>query len=308
VIKNHRGELYLFLGALTFSVNGIFSTVVLEHMSAFRLAQIRAISAFTILFLFALIFRRELLRITRRELPLALAYGIIGFALVNVGYFLGIERGLPLGLVLVLEFTAPIWIALWIKYVRKGYVAKDMWVAIALSLIGLLLVTKIWDGFKFDLLGLVGALGSAFALTGYFLIGEKFGAGRHPMSSTIIGLGIAGAFWAIVLPIWNFPTAIFTAKMDIHGYLAGHLFPGWLLLLWIVVMGTIVPYLFVISGLRLLSASKSSVIGMLEPVLAGIFAWIWLNQSWDSIQLVGAAIVLIGIYLADRSKAVATSN
>ena len=41
----HRGELYLFMGALTFSVNGIFSTVVLEHMSAFRLAQIRAISA-----------------------------------------------------------------------------------------------------------------------------------------------------------------------------------------------------------------------------------------------------------------------
>lgn len=298
----HRGELYLFLGALTFSVNGIVSTVVLEHMSAFRLAQIRALSAFTLLTIFALLFRRELLKIARKDIPLALAYGVIGFALVNVGYFLGIERGLPLGLVLVIEFTAPIWIALWIKYIRKGFVARDMWVAITLSLLGLLLVTKIWDGFTFDLLGLVGALGSAFALTGYFLIGEKFGAGRHAISSTIIGLGVAGAFWALVLPIWNFPTAIFTAKMDIHGYLAGHLFPGWLLLLWVVVMGTIVPYLFVISGLRLLSASKSSVIGMLEPVLAGIFAWIWLKQSWDSIQLVGAAIVLVGIYLADRSK------
>ena len=304
----HRGELYLFLGALTFSVNGIVSTVVLEHMSAFRLAQIRAISAFVILTLFALLFRRELLKFHRRDIPIAIAYGIIGFALVNVGYFLGIERGLPLGLVLVLEFTAPIWIALWIKYVRKGFVAQDMWVAIALSLLGLLLVTKIWDGFTFDLLGLVGALGSAFALTGYFLIGEKFGTDRHPMSSTIVGLGVAGAFWAIVLPFWNFPTSVFTAKMDIHGFLAGHLFPGWLLLLWVVVMGTIVPYLFVISGLRLLSASKSSVIGMLEPVLAGIFAWIWLNQSWDAIQLLGASIVLIGIYLADKSKSVAAIN
>jgi drug/metabolite transporter (DMT)-like permease len=305
VLKNHRGELYLFLGALTFSVNGIFSTVVLEHMSAFRLAQIRAISAFTLLFIFALIFKRELLRITRQEIPIAIAYGVIGFALVNVGYFLGIQRGLPLGLVLVLEFTAPIWIALWIKYIRKGLVARDMWVAIALSLIGLVLVTKIWDGFTFDLLGLAGAIGSAFALTGYFLIGKKFGADRHPMSSTIIGLAVAGAFWAIVLPIWNFPTEVFSMKMDIHGYLAGHLFPGWSLLLWVIVMGTIVPYIFVISGLRLLSASKSSVIGMLEPVLAGIFAWIWLDQSWDLIQLIGAAIVLVGIYLADRSKSTA---
>jgi drug/metabolite transporter (DMT)-like permease len=41
---------------------------------------------------------------------------------------------------------------------------------------------------------------------------------------------------------------------------------------------------------------------MLEPVLAGVFAWIWLLQSWSAIQLVGVAIVLIGIYIADRAK------
>jgi drug/metabolite transporter (DMT)-like permease len=302
VLKNHRGELYLFLGALTFSINGIFSTVVLEHMSAFRLAQIRALSAFTILFLAALIFKRDLLKLSKKDLPLALAYGVIGFALVNVGYFLGIERKLPLALVLVLEFTAPIWIALWIKYIRKGYVAREMWLAIGLSLAGLLLVTKIWEGFKFDLIGLAGALGSAFALTAYFLIGDKFGASRPPLSSTIIGLGFAAAFWLIVLPIWDFPVEVLRVKMDIHGYLSGHLFPGWSLLLWVVVMGTIVPYICVISGLRLLNASKSSVIGMLEPVLAGVFAWIWLGQGWDSIQLLGAVVVLTGIYLADRSK------
>ena len=305
MLKNHRGELYLFLCALTFSVNGIFSTVVLEHMSAFRLAQVRAMAAFAILFTFALIFRRELLRMTKKEVPLAIAYGIIGFALVNVGYFLGIERGLPLGLVLVIEFTAPIWIALWIKYIRKGFVAREMWIAIALSLVGLVLLTKIWNGFKFDLLGLAGALGSAFALTGYFLIGKKFGANRHPIGSTIIGLSVASAFWLLVLPVWNFPTEVLSIKMDIHGYFAGTLFPGWSLLLWIVVMGTIVPYLFGISGLRLLSESKSSVLGMLEPVLAGALAWIWLGQSWDAIQLVGAVVVLVGIYLADRSKSAA---
>jgi drug/metabolite transporter (DMT)-like permease len=41
---------------------------------------------------------------------------------------------------------------------------------------------------------------------------------------------------------------------------------------------------------------------MLEPVLAGAFAWIWLSQSWSAIQLFGGAIVLIGIYIADRAK------
>ena len=304
MLKNHRGELYIFLGALTFSVNGIVSTVVLEELSAFRLAQIRAISAFALLIIFALIFKRDLLRLSKADIPLAVALGVVGFALVNVGYFLGIERGLPLGLVLVIEFTAPIWVALWIKYVRKGNVSEDMWIAIGLSLVGLVLLTKIWDGFKFDLLGLAAALGSAFALAGYFLMGEEFGKNRHPMGSTIIGLGVASIFWILVLPIWNFPTNIFSMNLDLHGYLAGNQYPGWVLLLWIVVMGTIVPYLFVISGLRILSASKSSVLGMIEPVLAGGLAWIWLSQGWDLIQLMGALVVLIGIYIADRSKTV----
>jgi len=39
-------------------------------------------------------------------------------------------------------------------------------------------------------------------------------------------------------------------------------------------------------------------------VIAGAFAWIWFGQSWDLIQLIGAAIVLVGIYLADRAKTV----
>jgi drug/metabolite transporter (DMT)-like permease len=44
---------------------------------------------------------------------------------------------------------------------------------------------------------------------------------------------------------------------------------------------------------------------MIEPVLAGGLAWVWLSQSWDLIQLMGALVVLIGIYIADRSKTVA---
>ena len=302
MLKNHRGELYLFLGSFIFSLNGIVSTVVLEHMSAFRLAQIRAIGAFLILFTYALIRRRDLLQVNRSQIKMLIAYGIIGFASVNFGYFLGIERGLPLGLVLLLEFTAPIWVVLWIKYVRKGFVAAQMWFAIALALIGLVLVAKVWEGFTFDLLGAAGALFSAFALTAYFLIGKNVTAERAPISATILGLGVASIFWLTVLPIWQFPTEIFNLKMDIHGYLAGQMIPGWALILYIIVFGTIAPYICVISGLALLNESKSSVIGMLEPVLAGAFAWIWLGQGWDAVQLIGALVVLLGIYLADKAK------
>ena len=302
MLNKHRGELYLVIGAIFFSLNGVIVTLVLDHMTTFRLAQVRALGTFFLLFLITFIQDRNSLKAERREIPTLIFYGVFGYAMVQLGYFIGISRGVPLSLVLIIEFTAPIWIVLWIKFVRKSVVAKDMWVAIALSLLGLILVAKVWQGFAFDLIGSLGALGAAMALAVYFLMSQSQGTKRSAQAMVVWGMGVAGLFWSLVLPIWNFPTAIFTTDINLQGRFSDYSAPGWLLIAYIIVFGTLVPYLFVVGGIRRLSASTSSVIGMLEPVIAGVFAWIWLSQSWSAIQLFGGAIVLIGIYIADRAK------
>jgi drug/metabolite transporter (DMT)-like permease len=124
----------------------------------------------------------------------------------------------------------------------------------------------------------------------------------------IFGMGFASIFWLIVLPPWTFPFEVFSTQMDLGGIAKGTMLPGWLLIGTAAIFGTVVPYMLVLSGMKSLSASTSSVIGMLEPVIAGAFAWIWFGQSWDFIQLMGAAIVLVGIYLADRAKTVPDSQ
>ena len=308
MLSKHRGEFFLVVGAFFFSLSGLFVTVVLKHLPAFRLAEFRSVTAVVILGSYVLLTKPHLIKIVRSEIPKLGVYGVVGFALVNFGYLLGIERGVPLALVLILEFTASIWIALWIKFVRKGAVARDMWVAIALSLLGLVLVSKVWNGFAFDLIGIAGSLGSAFALAAYFLMSEKLGKKRESIAMLIFGMGFASIFWLVVLPPWSFPFEVFTMKMDLGGIAAGTMVPGWLLMAAVAILGTVIPYLCVLTGMRLLTASTSSVIGMLEPVIAGIFAWIWFGQSWDAIQLIGAIVVLFGIYLADRAKSVATSH
>ena len=302
MLSKYRGEFYLVIGAIFFSFNGVIVTLVLDHMTTFRLAQVRAIGTFFLLFLITFFQDRKSLKAERREIPTLIFYGIFGYAMVQLGYFIGISRGVPLSLVLILEFTAPIWIVLWIKFVRKTEVAKDMWVAIALALFGLILVAKVWQGFAFDLIGTLGAIGAAMALAIYFLMSQSLGTKRSAQAMVVWGMGFAGLFWSLVLPIWNFPTEIFTTEINLQGRFSDYSAPGWLLIAYIIIFGTIVPYLFVVGGIRRLSASTSSVIGMLEPVIAGIFAWIWLSQSWSAIQLFGGAIVLIGIYIADRAK------
>ena len=302
MLSKYRGEFFLVLGSFFFALSGIVATVVLKHLPAFRLAEFRSVTAVIILGTLVLLTRPEIIRMARTEIPNLGLYGVVGFAMVHFGYLLGIQRGLPLALVLIIEFTAPIWIALWIKFVRKSFVAREMWVAIAFSLFGLILVAKAWDGFNFDLIGIAGAVFSAFALAAYFLMSEKIGKKREPIALFIFGMGFASIFWLVVLPPWTFPFEVFTGKMDLGGVAAGFLVPGWVMMILVATFGTIIPYLCVLTGIRSMTASTSSVIGMLEPVLAGAFAWFWFGQSWDLIQLIGAATVLFGIYLADRAK------
>ena len=297
-----RGEIYLFLGAFLFAFNGIISKIVLlDEISAWRLTQIRTGGAFLILFSFFIIFRRSELKPTRAELPWLLLFGVVGVALVQAFYFVAIER-MYVGIALLIEFTAPLWILLFLRFVLKKQVPTGLWYAIALAFTGLLMITQIWSGLSVDQIGLVAAFLDALALAGYFLIGDLLGKTKSSGAIATWGFGVASLLLFFALPIWNFPFETLTNQMSLLGRFEGFSLPGWVLVLWIVIMGTIAPYLFVISGLKLLSASTASIFGMIEPVLAGIFAWWWLSESLTGVQLIGCLVVIVGISIADRVR------
>ncbi len=250
MLTKHRAEFLLALGAVFFSASGIIVTVILKYMPAFHLAQFRSISAVLILGSYVLLTRPHILRISRGEIRRFAVYGVVGFALVNFGYLLGIERGVPLGLVLILEFTASIWIALWIKLIRRGFVANEMWLAVFLSFSGLILVSKVWNGFTFDLIGLTASLLCAFALAAYFLMSERIGKSHEAIAMLIFGMFFASIFWLIVLPPWTFPFEIFTTQMNLGGIAEGTMVPGWVMISAAAIFGTVVPYMLVLSGMR----------------------------------------------------------
>ena len=301
-VKNRGGAFWLLLGAFVFSVNGTVAKLVLTNgLSSWRLAQIRAVGAAVIMIAYMLLFKRHELKVKWREVPQLLIYGAVGIAMVNVGYFLAIAR-MHVSIALIIEFTAPLWVALWVKFVRKERVSNAMWLALLVSIMGLVIVAQVWRGLTLDGFGIIAALLSAFALAAYLLIGEKI-KGKHSTASMLTwGLIGAAVFWLLTIPFWNYPTEIFNKQIDVQGKLAGTLVPGWTLVLWVIIMGTIVPYICVVLGLRKTSAAVSGVISMSEAVIAGVIAWIWLDESWNLIQLIGGALVIIGIILAERSR------
>jgi drug/metabolite transporter (DMT)-like permease len=303
MLSKARHEIFLACGALFFAFNGVPSKLIMETklLSATRLTEIRTIGAFLVLLTFVLLRSRKSLLASKSEIAWLIAFGLVGFTAVNLFYFLSIQR-LHVSIALIIEFTSPIWISLFLKFILKKPVSKLMWWGLTIGFIGLILLAQVWKGTTLDTLGVIYAIIDAFAMTGYFLIGERL-LKVHPRPALLVwGLGVSSLFFLIVQPIWSYPTAIFHTHVHLVGRFAGAVFPGWALILWVIFFGTVVPYGFVLSGLHGLSASTSSVIGMLEPIFAGIFAWIILQENLTTWQLIGAAIILVGIYLADKAK------
>jgi drug/metabolite transporter (DMT)-like permease len=74
------------------------------------------------------------------------------------------------------------------------------------------------------------------------------------------------------------------------------------LVLWIIVLGSVAPFLLVLLAVGRLGPARVGLIGMLEPVGAGIIAWVLLGESLNAVQVAGSLIVLVGIVLAETAR------
>ena len=299
----HRAEFLMISAAMGFALGGVAAKVLREaDMDAFRLTQIRSTGAGLILLTFALIKGKDQLRARRDELKDLILFGIIGVSAVTSFYFFAMKY-LFVSVALIIEFTASIWIALYLRFVKKKHISPIMWLGIAFAFSGLILVSQIWSSSSLNPIGVLVAFADAFALSYYFLTADRLSQTRSPLSLMTWGIGVAAIFWAIILPWWNFPFEYLTESYSLEGNLSGYNAPGWALILWIIIIGTVIPYLLTVTGIRELSAGTSSVIGMIEPIFAGVIAWVLLNEALSTIQLIGCAVVLFGIYLADKARA-----
>jgi drug/metabolite transporter (DMT)-like permease len=288
--------------ATLFALNGAVSKLGLEasEMGAMRWAEVRATGAFAGLALVIALAAPARLRPGRHELAALVLYGLFGFAIVQWLYFIAIDR-LPLGIALLLEFTAPVLIALWARFVWHEQIRKRVWAALALVVLGLVLVAQVWHGGTLDSAGVLAGLLAAVALAFFYLQGERLAGRRDPLSVVCLALGAASLFWAIVQPWWSFPFDTLTVDAALPGGVLDTA-PVWVLVLWTVVLGTIVPFALSIAALRHLPATTVGVVATFEPVAGAVVAWAWLGESLIAVQILGGLVVLAGIVLAETSR------
>jgi drug/metabolite transporter (DMT)-like permease len=287
----------LTAGAL-FALNGSVSKLMLQGgLDAPRLTTFRAAGAFLGLLLLAALTppgpRRLALR--RPELPRLIIFGLVGFFLVPMLYFVAISR-LPVGVALLFEFTGPVFVALWVRFGEHQRVKARLWLGLILTLTGLAAVAEVWAGeLRLDALGIAAGLTSAVLLAVFYVLGSKSVADRDPISLTCWAFGVAAVAGAIVRPWWTFP-------VDVMGASSGGV-PMWLLAVYLILLGTLTPYLLVTMSMRHLPPTSVGIIGTVEPVVASAFAWVLLGEILSPAQIVGGLVVLTGVVLAETARA-----
>ena len=290
-------------GAVLFAVNGTVSKVALtgSDLTAVDYTQIRTAGAFLVLALALAAVARDRLRIGLRDVPFYAFYGMFSFALVQWLYLVAIEH-LPIGIALLIEFTGIVLVALWARVVMRADVRPRVWAALSLTLVGLALVSELWLGWTLDTVGVVAAVGGAIVLAIYLLAGERAVETRDPLTVLCFSLLFAAIVWSVVQPWWTYPFGELDEETSLLGNLDHLSAPVWTLALWTIVLGTIAPFALTIGALRHLAATRVGIAMTFEPVAASVVAWAWLGETLSAVQILGGAVVLTGILLAQTSR------
>ena len=285
-----------------FAVNGTVSTLALQAgIPATRLTALRCTGAAVCLLAVLAVVAPRRLRVTWREVPFLAVFGVVGVAMTQFLYYYAIGR-MPVGIALVFEMTAPVFIALYVWLVRREKVRSRLWLALLLSLSGLILVAEVWQGGgSLNPQGVGAALIAALCLAAYYLLGERGTVDRDPVGLTCWSFVAAALFWAAAAPWWEFDAGVLTERVPVS--LGSLTVPLWMLVVWIVVLGAILPFWLSIAALRHLPPTAAGLVATAEPVFASIVAWLWVEQVLSGWQVAGGIVVLTGIVLAQTARA-----
>jgi len=186
----------------------------------------------------------------------------------------------------LLNYTAPIFVALLAPLVLKEKLEKSTLLALAISVAGIGVISyqqnlQISDPNGFNPLGVLLGLLAGLAYAGFIIVSKK---ALSSFSSQVV------AFYSYsVASIFLLPFVIGT---DFSPDLA-----PWILLLVLGVFNTGFAVTLYLKGLGMVTAQKAVVFTYLEPASAVVFGFLFLAQQPTPLMLVGGFLIIIAGYI-----------
>lgn len=197
-------------------------------------------------------------------------------------YFLSIEEG-SVAVAATLMYSAPVFVYFISFTLKLEKSTPFKWAAIAIVMLGIVLLTQVYDIGASDVT-LIGAGAGLLAGLSYaiFIFGFKYAA---PHGSPQAILSIA---FAVLVSILIWPS-------DGSEVVAVPASPDWVLFAVLGVIGAGLSFILYILGLKHTAPAVASVVAMVEPVTASLFGVLILSESLGGLQIVGMGLILVTV-------------
>jgi len=194
-------------------------------------------------------------------------------------YFLSIAEG-SVAVAATLMYCAPVFVYLVSFALELERATAFKWGAIALVILGIALLTRIYDAGTADitLLGVGAGLLAGMSYTA-FIFGFKYAA---PHGSPQAILAVAFATLAAVL-IWPADLAQTVGALSTR---------DWPLFVALGVLGAGLSFFLYVAGLHRTAPAVASIVAMIEPVTAALFGVLLLNENLTGLQTLGIGLIL----------------
>jgi drug/metabolite transporter (DMT)-like permease len=213
-------------------------------------------------------------------------------------YFVSIAQG-SLAVAAMLMYCAPVFVYLVSFTLKLESPTAPKWAAIAVVMLGIVLLTQIYD-IGASSVTPIGAGAGLLAGLSYaiFIFGFKYAA---PHGSPQAILSIAFAVLATIL-IWPSDTDQIVAALSA---------PDWPLFAGLGVLGAGLSFVLYVIGLNHTTPAIASVVAMVEPVTASLFGVVFLNENLAGPQVLGMGLILVTVTVLSvysRANLVRTSS
>jgi drug/metabolite transporter (DMT)-like permease len=286
--------LYVKLTLMAVLWSGVFPAVsiTLQSMGLFTSVFLRF--GLASLILLALLRLREgrFPRLSPRESVLVVVLGLVGITVYNCLFAYGLSLVEASRAALIVP-TNPAFTALFAALLLGERLGGARAVGVALSVLGALWVLGRGSfaslaGFQLGLGELV-LVACIFIWSAYTLLGRVAMASISPIALT-----------AYVMALGSLPIGV-PAWLE-HASFASVTWQSWTALAYLVVFGTVLPFLWYYEGVKALGAARTSQFINLVPPIAVAESVLLLNEQVPPGLLVGMALVVAGLYLTNKPR------
>ncbi len=286
-----KGYLCVMIAAIAWASSGTAGKGLFEAgVTPADLVQVRlTLSSLLLACGFAALGGR-LFRVSLSDLGYFVLLGGVIMALVQVTYFYSISK-IQVVAAILLQYMSPILVAVFSVLFWRERLTPAKIIALILALGGCYLVVGAYNLqlLKMNELGVLGGLASALTFAAYALLGERAMHKYPPWTVVFYAMFFAAITFHVIHPPFKYLHADYSISQ-------------WAWIMYIVVVGTILPFSLYFIGINYIRSTRAMITATLEPISAGVMAYVFLGERLDFPQIVGAGLVLAAIALLQLNR------